>query len=134
MGLFNIFKKKKVKTGIFYTFNFEKFPELLEIYTEYRKLKSKATSLSMKDVKNDKYEKAAAMRDNYGQNVVAKEIWNIFNSISPTLYNSDKDEYVEWKKLFDKNFEDLSVIQKYYLVGLIERNYIYELPKKYYND
>ena len=98
MGLFNIFKKKKVKTGIFYTFNFEKFPELLEIYTEYRKLKSKATSLSMKDVKNDKYEKAAAMRDNYGQNVVAKEIWNIFNSISPTLYNSDKDEYMYYSQ------------------------------------
>ena len=67
-------------------------------------LRLKTTSLSRKDVKNNKYEKAAEIRDNYAQNVVAKEIWNIFNPISPTLYNADKDEYIDWEKLFDKNF------------------------------
>ncbi len=134
MGIFDIFKKKKVRMDIPYKFKFDKVPELLEIYKEYRELQLKATSLSRKDVKNDKYEKAAEVRDTYGQNVVAKEIWNIFNPISPTLYNADKDEYIDWEKLFDKNFEQLSVKQKRYLIGLIEGDYVYELPKEYYNN
>ena len=134
MGIFDIFKKKKVRVDILSKFNFKKAPTLLEIYKEYMELRLKTTSLSRKDVKNNKYEKAAEIRDNYAQNVVAKEIWNIFNPISPTLYNADKDEYIDWEKLFDKNFEQLSVKQRRYLIGLIEGDYIYELPKEYYNN
>ena len=74
------------------------------------------------------------MRDDYGRNVLAKEIWDIFSPKTPTLYNADTEEYIDWEKLFNTNFDQLSEKQKDFLVGLIEGNYIYELPKKYYND
>ena len=53
-------------------------------------------------MKKDKSEKDASILDVYGQNVLAKGIWNIFNPILPTLYNLDKDEYVEWEKFLIK--------------------------------
>ena len=53
-------------------------------------------------MKKDKCEKDAAILDVYGQNVLAKGIWNIFNPILPTLDNLDKDEYVEWEKFLIK--------------------------------
>ena len=134
MGIFDIFKKKKANIDINCRFNFNKTPELLESYKQYRTFKLKATSLSRKDVKNEVYEEAAKMRDDYGRNVLAKEIWDIFSPKTPTLYNADTEEYIDWEKLFNTNFDQLSEKQKDFLVGLIEGNYIYELPKKYYND
>ena len=134
MGIFDIFKKKKANIDINCRFNFNKTPELLESYKQYRTFKLKATSLSRKDVKSEVYEEAAKMRDDYGRNVLAKEIWDIFSSKTPTLYNADTEEYIDWEKLFNTNFDQLSEKQKDFLVGLIEGNYIYELPKKYYND
>ena len=135
MGLFDIFKKKdKPMQDIPYRFNFDKAPDLLEVYKAYRSLKLEAVALSRKNSSNAKYENACAKRDNYAQNVLAKLAWDIFNPLAPTLHNADKDEYVDWNKLFDKTFEELSTEQKKYLVGLIEGDYIYELPNKYYND
>ena len=132
MGLFDIFKKGKSNVEIYCKFNFDKAPELLETYREYKNLRLKATSLSMKDTKNNKYDKAATARDEYGRNVFAKMIWDKFSPIAPTLYNGDKEVYVEWVEVFDKDFEELTDTQKYFLVGLIEKDYIYELPKEYY--
>ena len=134
MGIFDIFKKKEANIDINCRFNFNKAPELLESYKRYRTFKLKATSLSRKDVKSEVYEEAAKMRDDYGRNVLAKEIWDIFSPKTPTLYNADTEEYIDWEKLFNTNFDQLSEKQKDFLVGLIEGNYIYELPKKYYND
>ena len=134
MGLFDIFKKGKANVEIYCKFNFDKAPELLESYREYKTLRLKATSLSMKDTKNSKYDNAATARDEYGRNVFAKMIWDKFSPIAPTLYNGDKEVYVEWVEVFDKDFEELTDTQKYFLVGLIEKDYIYELPKEYYKD
>ena len=36
MGLFDIFKNKKTKHNIYCEFNFDKAPELLDIYNEYK--------------------------------------------------------------------------------------------------
>ena len=63
-----------------------------------------------------------------------QNLFGIFNPLVPTLHNADKDEYVDWNKLFDKTFEELSAKQKKYLVGLIEGDYIYVLPNDYYNN
>ena len=134
MGILDIFRNKKSKHNIYCKFNFDKAPELLDVYNEYKELRLKATSLSMKDVKNKKYEKAAAARDEFGKTVFAKMIWDKFNPISPTLYNGDTEEYEEWVKVFDKDFDELTDIQKYFLIGLVERDYIYELPKEYYKN
>ena len=75
MGLLDIFKKK-TKNEIYCKFDFTKAPELLETYREYKSLRLKATELSMKDTKNNKYENVATARDEFGRNVFAKKIWD----------------------------------------------------------
>ena len=135
MGLFDFFKKKKGAKYNNYEFNFSKAPQLLEIYGEYKKHKNSASSSANKESsKKGEYEKASKKRDDFGRNTFAKAIWEIFNPIAPTLYNSDKEENVSWNEVFSETFEELSTRQKDFLVGLIERNYIYELPKEYYNN
>lgn len=118
-----------------YKFKFERFPHILPLFKEYMDLKRKATALSMKDSARagKKYEEAAKKRDEYGKNVLAKVIYDTFNPISPILTNSDDEIQVDWKKIFNEPFDQMSDYQKKYLVGLIERNYIYELPVDYYN-
>ena len=118
-----------------YKFKFERFPNILPFFKEYMDLKRKATAWSMKDSARagKKYEEAAKKRDEYGETVLAKVIYDTFDPISPILTNSDDDILVEWKKVFDKPFDQLTNYQKEDLIGLIERNYIYELPVDYYN-
>ena len=55
MGFFDIFKKKdKPIQDIPYRFNFDKAPELLEVYKEYRSLKLEAVALSRKNSSNER--------------------------------------------------------------------------------
>ena len=133
MGIFDIFKRKKIKFDSSYKFDFNKAPSLLDVYKKFREISKTASSLGEKTASKEKYENACRERDSFGDNVLAKEVWNFFNPISPTLYNADKEENEKWNKVFDKPFQDLSTVQRRFLVGLIERNYIYELPNKYYN-
>ena len=132
--IFNIFKKKPAKNikykGLFYKFDFEKFPQLLESYNKYRELISYAS----KNLENKKYEEASKKRDEYGDNIFAKEVWDVFNPIAPELWNADKEKSAKWNEVFDKPFEELSVLQRRFLVGLIRKDYVYELPKEYYNE
>lgn len=117
-------------------FKFELFPDLLPVYKEYRKLRLKATSLSRKDFAKaaKKYEEAALKRDNYACNVLSKMIYDIFNPLCPTLKNADQEVFVKWNDIFNCSFEQMTVKQKRYLVGLVEGDYIYELPLEYYNN
>jgi len=135
MGIFDIFKKKKqIKER--YEFNFNKFPELLEVYKEYRILELNATKYSMNDSANstNKYKKASAISKQYANTVLAKAIYNIFNEIKPTLHKRRGEEgFYKWEEVFDKPFDQLNENQLKCLVGLIYRKFVYELPQEYYN-
>jgi hypothetical protein len=61
-------------------------------------------------------------------------IYDIFNPLCPILKNADQEVFIEWNKVFDKPFEQMTDKQKRYLVGLVEGDYIYELPLEYYNN
>ena len=114
-------------------FNFEFYPKLLKIYKEYSSLRLKATDLSRKEAARfaKKYQEAADKRDAFARDVVAKEIYEIFNPLQPMLTNADKQVNVQWVAVFDKPFDQLTDRQKYCLVGLVDGNYVYELPIKY---
>lgn len=120
-----------------YRFNFKKYPNLLEMYELYRKLRLKATEYSMKNSASagEKMMKANAESDNYGYNIFAKAIYDTFAPIKPKLHKRrGESAYFQWKEVFDKPFEELDINQRKCLVGLIEGKFVYELPLKYYND
>ena len=49
------------------------------------------------------------------------------------LHNADNDSYVKWVDHFGKSFTELDDDLKDDLVGLVDGDFIYELPLSYYN-
>lgn len=120
-----------------FVFNFKKFPDLLKTYKKYRELELTATKYSMKDSAKSlkKYEEAAKTRDEFGYNVLAKEIFDTFSSIKPTLHKRrGEGGYFSWDEIFSSNFDDTDEKQRKCLIGLIYRLFVYELPNEYYVD
>ena len=131
-----MFFKKKNKSNEKYRFNFEKYPELLEKYEVYRRLRLEITKYSMKDtnIAGKKLLDANKKFEGYSQNIFAKEIYYIFNSIKPILHKRRGEEgFFKWEEIFGKPFEELNEKERKCLVGLVDGNFIYELPEKYYN-
>ena len=120
-----------------YRFNFKKYPELLELYKVYRNIRLKATGYSMKNSESasKKMMKANAEGDDYGYNIFAKAIYDVFAPIKPKLHKRrGESAYFQWDEVFDKPFEELDINHRKCLVGLIEGKFVYELPLSYYND
>lgn len=118
-----------------YEFNFKKYPELLELFKKHEKLSSNVIKFSMKnsDGAGDKLLKALEEKNIFARTIFAKAIYEAFNSQKPLLHNMDDDTYEKWDKHFGGvDFESLNNDLRDDLVGLIERNFIYELPSKYY--
>ena len=120
-----------------YSFKFEKYPELLEMYEEYRKLELKATKYSMSNSERagELLEKANQKSSEYGYNILAKAVYDTFAPVKPKLHKRrGESAYFQWDEVFDKPFVELDINQRKCLVGLIEGKFVYELPSKYYND
>lgn len=116
-------------------FNFDKFPELGEIYDKYHNLYLKAVKYSMKDgTKNgEKMEKAIEEAKQYGYSVLALLIYNIFSKIKPQLYRRIKGPgYYNWDDVFGKPFDELDDSEKQNLIHLLSGEFLYQLPGKYY--
>ena len=126
---------KKIKING--SFNFEKYPQLFFEYLNYSNAVSKVYKFSVMDGDGldvaNKFENADKEKESK-ENVFAKTIYEIFNPLKPTLENADKDfEKENWDDIFkNKNFNELNNKEKSILIGLIECNYIYVLPKEYY--
>ena len=144
MSLFKkLFSKKKnqekdKKIMVEGAFNFDEYPSLFFEYLEYEKLVSRTYKFSVMDGDGldvgDKYEKAKG-KEEVRRNIFAKAIFDVFNSHKPKLENRRKNyqETKDWDEVFEnKNFEELNDKQKFILIGLIECNYVFVLPKKYY--
>ena len=121
--------------GKMYRFNFKKYPQLLSVYEEYRKMRMRVVKYSVKNSigAGNKLENSITRHQDYGRSVLAKAIYDVFDRIKPLLHNADNNTYVEWDEHFGKKFEDLDNDLKDDLVGLIDGDYIYELPLSYYN-
>lgn len=121
--------------GKIYRFNFQQYPQLLTMYEEYRKIRMRVVKYSMKNSANagNKLVDSISQHREYGRTVLAKAIYEVFDSIKPLLHNTDENSYVEWDKHFGKNFEELDNDLKDDLVGLLDGDFIYELPSSYYN-
>ena len=119
-----------------YRFNFKKYPQLLSIYEEYRKIRMRVVKYSMKNSASagNKLVNSISQHEEYGRTVLAKAVYEVFAPIKPLLHNADNDSYVDWDKHFGTSFEKLDNDLKDDLVGLIEGDFIYELPLKFYND
>lgn len=130
-------KKKKNIAQVQGPFNFKKYPKLFFDYLQYLKLNRNFYKFSVMDGDGldvgDKLDNAEKKLKS-GEKIFAEAIYNIFNPIKPTLYNSDKD-FIEsnWDAVFDnKSFDELDKYQIRFLVGLIICDYVYVLDKKYY--
>ena len=119
-----------------YRFNFQKYPELLKLYQEYREMRMKVVKTSMKETKNTSQQLRASIskKKEFSRNILAKAIYDVFSKVSPLLHNVDKDTYVEWNHHFKGSFEELDNDMRDDLVGLLDGNFIYELPLEYYNS
>lgn len=119
-----------------YRFKFKKYPELFEMYKVYRKLRLNVTKWSMKESEKAgvKMDQAILDQDTYSRTIFAKAIYDIFNPLKPKLYDTYDKCRVKWDEHFGKKaFEELTDTEKRDLVGLIAKDFNYELPKKYYN-
>lgn len=142
MRIFNFFKKKEKsvnkkqnKEYIFNNFNFEKYPNLLPLYDKYHKLGLQVVKYSMKDTNQsaDNMIKIKKEKDEFARTVFAEAIYEVFNKEKPLIYNVDEKYSIKWDEHFNnKSFSELDNDLRDDLVGLIDRNFIYELPKKYY--
>ena len=140
---FKFFKKQRTvesndkKIKINSPFNFEKYPELFFEYINYSSSISKIYKLSVMDGDGLNVAKKYAEADKKGESkkeLLAKIVFEVFNTIKPTLENADKDfAKTPWEDVFkNKDFKDLNKYEISFLIGLIECNYIYVLPKNYY--
>ncbi len=118
-----------------YKFNFQKYPELLIIYEKYRKMRMKVVKYNDKTSSGagNKLVHSISQHKEYGRTVLAKAIFEIFDPIKPLLHNADNDSYVKWVDHFGKSFTELDDDLKDDLVGLVDGDFIYELPLSYYN-
>lgn len=119
-----------------YRFNFKNHPELLKLYEKYRKMRMRVVKYSTKNSASagNKLVNAISQHQEYGRTVLARAVYELFDPIKPLLHNADNDSYVDWDKHFGKKFEELDDDLKDDLVGLIDGDFIYELPLKFYND
>ncbi|MDE6105309.1 MAG: hypothetical protein K2G38_06500 [Clostridia bacterium] len=113
---------------------YECYPNLLKMHKKYRKMRAVVIRYSVKtsvDAGN-KMDKACNDLDAYVRTEYSKAVYDIFNPIKPNLLNRRRGGEFLWDEVFDKPFEELTYEQKDYLVGLIEHDFVYELPPEYY--
>lgn len=120
-----------------YKFKFDKFPKLLEMFEIHEKLNLNAVKYSMKEsiIGQKKYIIAEKKYQDFSLNNMAKAVYDTFCNIKPLLHQRrGEDCYLKWDEVFDRPFDELDVSQRKYLVGLLRRKFVYELPDDYYND
>ncbi len=90
----------------------------------------------MRDSKlaNRKRIKTNEKNSEYAYTILAKAIYDTFAQTKPILHNADRDIYLPWDEVFDKSFEELDINHRKCLVGLLDGNFVYELPLSYYNN
>ena len=131
-----MFFKKKNKFNEKYRFNFEKYPELLEKYEVYMQMRMKVVKSSMGNSKaaGKKLDDAIKERRQYSRTILAKAIFETLSEEKPPIHKlRNKEECFEWDERFNKPFEEMDDKMRDDLVGLLDGDFVYELPEEYYN-
>ncbi len=117
-----------------YRFNFQNYPELKKLYQKYREMRLGVVKISMKETNKtgQKLRQSISEKKEFSRTILAKSVYDIFSKIQPLLHNVDDDTYVEWANHFNGDFETFNEDLRDDLVGLIDGNFIYELPLQYY--
>ena len=119
-----------------YRLNFKQYPDLLEMYEKYKQLELKATKYSMKNSKlaGRQLEKANQESSEYAFTILAKKVFDIFSDLKPMLHKRrGESAYLQWDEVFGESFDRFNLNQRKCLVGLLDGNFVYELPLSYYN-
>lgn len=121
-------KENVIKTK----FNFEKHPEMKEVYLSYKDNKNKAIHLSGNSSQIKEYNQARLKRDDIFEEL-AILIHNAFVDVKPDLFNKKTNETIKWEELFNVPFEKLTKKQKDLMVRLLDAHPYKFADDKYYN-
>jgi len=110
-------------------FKFNKYPELLEKYNQFKICNSN----KYKSHNNTKDKETILKEIDESFESLAHAIFVIFNEKKPDLIIKKTGEKLKWEDVINKPFEELSYMEKQILVRLLDRLYKYVLPDDYYN-
>ena len=138
-------------------FIFKNFPTLQNAHNTYKKLVDATYKANIKYEKSGKevakvaWTNASDEVKKYEINVYSKLIFDALKSLRPEIVNSQPKNYVlnpttmeyevvseskpveTWENTFGNDFDKLSETLKSQLVGMIEEDGRYRLPKEYYD-
>ena len=117
-------------------FKYELYPHLEKMHKKYRKMRLAIVRYSKRNSESagKKLDQTTVDLEDYARSEYSKAVYDIFAPLKPMLHDSDHNKYATWDEVFDKPFAELNELQKRYLVGLIEHDFTFELPKEYYNN
>jgi hypothetical protein len=111
------------------TFNFNKYPKLLEMYIELDELRTKygkAVTAGKGTIEMyNEVKKAEASPE------MAIHIFKLFNGVVKYVQHETKGK-MKWSDVFGNDISALTKEQMEDLIGLIDGNFIYRLPTEYY--
>ena len=70
----------------------------------------------------------------YSRTILAKAIFETLSQEKPLIHKlRNKEEGLEWDEHFNRPFEEMDDKMRDDLVGLLDGDFVYELPEEYYN-
>ena len=70
----------------------------------------------------------------YSRTILAKAIFETLSQEKPLIHKlRNKEESLEWDEHFNRPFEEMDDKMRDDLVGLLDGDFVYELPEEYYN-
>lgn len=120
------------ETGIKTKFNFNKYPELFELYNSYKTAKNKSIHLKNDPNNIEEYTQQCSIRDEFF-NKLSKQVYEIFNPQKQDLIKKKTNEIVKWDELFNQPYEKLTQKQKDYLIRLLDAYPYLFKNKNFYN-
>jgi hypothetical protein len=100
-------------------FNFEKYPEMKEVYFSYKDNKNRAIRLKGDGLMLEEYNQACSKRDEKFEEL-SRAMCEKFNDIEPDLIDKKTNEKIKWKDLFNVPFEKLTKNQKDLMIRLLD--------------
>lgn len=127
MGSIGAWLTGKMKTD----FKLNLYPEIKKSYSKLVKLRNKLLSASLKNGEN-----ATKLREEINaleRGEISELIFKTFCKKVKFVFHEVEGKK-EWDKVFGQDFAKLTDGQKEELTGLIDGDFIYRLPREFYND
>ncbi len=117
-------------------FRYDLYPQLEKMHKKYRRMRLALVKCSMSNSESvwEKGNRTYGELNRYAWTEYAEAVYEIFEPLKPRLHNRRRGGDFAWEEVFDKPFAELTDEKRGYLVGLIEHDFVYELPPEYYED